>query len=184
MAGGTTARSMTVVGCAEHGPASMTRSSCAPTASRIASASFSGSVAPGRISVDDRIGSPSSDEQRLHDRVIRHAHADGAALRMLQPSRHLARRRKQERVASRRALADDAELPVVEPREASDFGQVAQDERQVMRVADAANQADALRRGCIADMAAQRIARVGRIGDDAAVAQDRRGACGSAAAAG
>ena len=35
-------------------------------------------------------------EQRLHDGVIRHAHADRAALRMLQPPRHLARCRQQE----------------------------------------------------------------------------------------
>jgi hypothetical protein len=47
-------------GSAVHAPASMTRSTCAPSASLIDSASFSGSVLPGSISVDERIGSESS----------------------------------------------------------------------------------------------------------------------------
>ena len=158
-----------------HAPASMTRSSSRLQRARGSSpASFSGSSAPGRISVDDRIGSPSSGQQRLHDRVIRHAHADRAALRVLQPPRHFARRRQQEREAPGRALADDPELPVVELREMADLGQVAQHERQVVRVVDAADLADPLRRRRVAEVAAERVARIGRVGDHAAVAQDRR----------
>ena len=59
-------------------------------------------------------------------------------------------------------------------REAPDVGQVAQHQRQVMRVVDAANLPDAPGGLGVAELAAQRIARIGRIGDDAAVAQDRR----------
>ena len=106
--------------------------------------------------------------------MVGNAHADGAALRVLEAPRHLARRRQQERERAGRPLADDPELPVVEPREVADLGQVAQHERQMMPFVDAADLPDAPRRVGVADVAAERVARIGRIGDHAAVAQDRR----------
>ena len=45
----------------------------------------------------------------------------------------------------------------------------------MMIVADAANLADSLRRRQVAQVAAEGIARIGRIGDDAAVAENARG---------
>ena len=68
---------------------------------------------------------PSSASSACTTGCSRHAHADRAALRMLQAPRHLARRRQQEREAARRPLAHDPELPVVEPGEMADLGQVA-----------------------------------------------------------
>ena len=82
-------------------------------------------------------------DQRRGDRMRGHAHADRAAPRVLEPPRHLARRRQQERVGARHALAHDAELPVVEPRVAPDLREVAAHERQVMALVDAADRADA-----------------------------------------
>ena len=120
------------------------------------------------------MGSPSSVSSACTTGVVRHAHADRASLRMLEPPRHLARRRQQERVPPRRPLANDAELPVVEPREMADLGEVAQHQREMVSLVDTADLPDAPRRDGVADVAAQRIARVGRVRDDAALAQDRR----------
>ncbi len=61
-------------------------------------------------------------------------------------------------------------------RVASDFREVATHQRQVVLVVDAAQVADALDRCRIADVAAERVARVGGIGDHAAGPHDARGA--------
>ncbi len=138
------------------------------------SGSFSGAISPGRISVDDRIGSPNS--------------ASSACTTGWSGTRKpivwrlgCSNRRGTSRVPGSRnvnapgnALPDDAELPVVEPREAARVRQVAAHERQVMRVVDAANVADALGRADVAQLAAERVARVRRIGNDATLAQDDR----------
>ena len=72
------------------------------------------------------------------------AHTDGAAPGMLQAPRDFARRGQQERVAPGDALLDDAELPVVEHRVATDLGEIAAHEREVMLVVDAAKLASEL----------------------------------------
>ena len=106
--------------------------------------------------------------------MVGNTHPDGASFRVLQPARDLARGRQHEREAPGGSLADEPELPVVEAREMADFAQIAQHERQMVLVADAANAPDALRRGSIAQLASQRVSGVCRIRDDAAGAQDRR----------
>jgi hypothetical protein len=68
-------------------------------------------------------------------------------------------------------LLDDSKLPVVEQRVTANFDEVATDQRQVM-VADAAEVTECVRGGGIADVAAQRIARIGGIGDDPPAAHD------------
>src|SRR5207237_6054577 len=91
---------------------------------------------------------------------------------MMAPPRYFARGRQQERVAPGDALLHDAELPVIEQRVASDFFQIATDERQMMLVVDRAQRPNALRGDCIADLTAERIARIRRIRDHAARAHD------------
>ena len=91
---------------------------------------------------------------------------------MLQASRNLTRGGHEKRIRPGNALANDAELPVGEARESARIGQVATDERQMVRLADAADLANALRRRRIVQMAAERVARIRRIGDDPAVTQD------------
>ena len=174
MTAGSTARSTTVVGAAAHAPASMMRSSTRPSASRIASASLSGSDRAGKDQRRRQDGLAQFREQRLHDGMIRHAHPDRAALRVLQPPRHLARGRQQERESARGALADDPELPVVDLGEMADFRKIPQHEREVVSFVDAADLPDPPGRRRIADVAAERVARVGGIGDHAARAQDGR----------
>ena len=167
--GGSTARSTTVVGSAGHGPASMTRSSRAPSASRIASASFE-RLARARQDQrrrQDRLAQLR--EQRLHDGVIGHAHADRAALRMLQPPRHLARGRQQERVACPACPAGRsgtascracAKWPISDRSRSTSVRWCASSTPRIWRMR--------LRRRRVADVAAERVARVGRIGDHAA----------------
>jgi hypothetical protein len=92
---------------------------------------------------------------------------------VLEPPRHFARGRQQEREAAGDALLDDAELPVVELNVAPKLRQIAAYEREVMLGVDLAQRTDALDRRRSGDAAAQRIARIGRIGDDAARANDR-----------
>jgi hypothetical protein len=115
-------------------------------------------------------------EQGSHDRMIGHAYADGAAPRMLHPSRHFRGRAQQEREWPRRSATHDVELRVVHPREAADLREVTANERQVVPLVDAAQRANPLGRGRIAHAASERVARVGRIRDDTAAAQHLRGA--------
>src|SRR6266545_1318118 len=106
--------------------------------------------------------------------MIRHAYADGTPTGMLEAPRNFAGGREQKRVRPRRPLANDPELPVVEPGEMADAGEVAQHQGQVMRIADAADLADALRGSRLAEATAERVTRVRRIGNHATIAQDRR----------
>ncbi len=172
--GGATARSTTVVGAAGHG---------AGIDDEVEHASEGIANALGVVERLDRAGQDQRrrqdrlaqlGEQRLRDRMVRDAHADGAALRVLEAARDFARRRQQERERAGRTLPDDPELPVVEPREMADRRKIAQHQRQVVLVVEAANLPDAPRGHGVAEMAAERVARIGRIRDDAAVAQDRR----------
>jgi hypothetical protein len=58
--------------------------------------------------------------------------------------------------------------------------EVATNKRQVMALVDAAQTADALRGLRIADSTAERVARIGRVSDDTAIAQDVRRAANQA----
>ena len=118
--------------------------------------------------------------------LFRNANADRVTLAMEQAPRHLARPRKNERIWTGDALAHDAELPVVDVREAPRVGHSSTDEREQMPLAEAPDRAHATGGFDVAEPATQRIARVGRIRDDAAVGQDlsrlpyeaRLGVCG------
>ena len=106
--------------------------------------------------------------------MVGYADADRAALGVLQARRRLARGRQQEREGPRRRGLEQAKLPV-RPGIAADLGQVAAHQREMMVAVGVAQAADALERGRVADVTAERVAAVGRIGDQPAVAQDLRG---------
>ena len=80
------------------------------------SGSVSGRGSPGRSNVELMSGSPSSSSRALRDRVIGHANADRAPLRVLKALRRLVRRPQDERVRSRRVCAKQPILPVVDAR--------------------------------------------------------------------
>ncbi len=73
-----------------------------------------------------------------------------------------------------RAGLDQAELPVLKLGEAADIGKVAAHQCEMMMTVGVADAPHALERRLVADVAAERVARIGRIGDDAARAHDRR----------
>ena len=94
-----------------------------------------------------------------------------------------ARKARQDAKQQRRAgspgqpqeSVEQAVLRVVDLRVRGNFRQVAAQQRQVMPFVHPAHEADALNRGLVADMAAQRVAGIGRIDHDAALADDLAG---------
>src|SRR5438132_718208 len=104
--------------------------------------------------------------------MIGDADADGAALRVLELPRHFTRRRQKKRIAPGNTLLHDAKLPVVENSVASDFGEIATHDGQIMLVVDASQRANALRGRGVAHLAPERVARIGRVRDYASRADD------------
>ena len=114
-------------------------------------------------------------DQQLRHRMIRHTDADGAPLGMLQAARCLARRRQQERERTRRRGLQQPELPGFNLGIAANLGQVTTHQREMMVLVGIAQAPQALQRILVTNVAAQRIAAVGGIGDQATLAQDLRG---------
>ena len=98
-----------------------------------------------------------------------------AALLVLQAPRCLARRLHDERVRAGRAGLQQAELRRIDARVLRDLGQIATHQREMMVTIGVANAANALERVLVADVAAERVTGVGRIGDDAAATQNVHG---------
>ena len=114
-------------------------------------------------------------QQRMRDAVFRHPQADRLARRMAQTARHFLGGFQDERVRAGRGGLQHAELAIVDPRIQRDFTQIAAQQSQKMLVVDAADAAQALDRMLVVEMAHQRVAGIGRQGDDAAGMDDLRG---------
>ena len=173
MTGMSAVRSTTVVGTTPQDPLSSIKSTRRSRRLRISSASFNGAASPGSISVDDSNGSPSSASSARTTAVRRYAHADGFAARMQQPARHFARCVQDEGVTAGRCRLDQPELPVVDARIGRRFGQIAAQQPEMVACIDLAYRADALHRRLVADVTAEGVARIRRIDDHPAVANDR-----------
>ena len=89
-------------------------------------------------------------------------------------ARHFAPRAQDEGVAPGRRALHQLELRVVHDRVLGDLREITAHQRQVMTLVDAPDAAQALEPVRVAAVAAQRVAGVGRIGDDAAAAHDLR----------
>src|SRR6185295_1153551 len=100
--------------------------------------------------------------------MIRDAHSYAPAARMLQPLRHLPGGVQYEGVAPGRRGLEQPELPVVHARVLAHFREIAADQREMVALIDLADGAYALHCGLVAQMAAERIAGIGRIHDDSA----------------
>jgi intracellular septation protein len=110
-------------------------------------------------------------QQHRRDRMIRNPQANRAAPFMFQAPRRLARRLEQKRVRPGRMRAQQSILPVVDHRVFADVREITAYQREVMIAVGLANLADALERSLIADMAAQRIARISGIDNHCAAPQ-------------
>src|SRR5438105_3073031 len=108
----------------------------------------------------------------MYHRVLRNPYAYRAAPGMLEPPRHFACRRQQERVASGDPLLHDAELPIIELRITADLAQIAANQRQMMPVVDRTQRANALHGIRVADLASECIARIRRVCDHPARTDD------------
>src|SRR5471032_1481382 len=93
---------------------------------------------------------------------------------MAEAARHAAGRLQNKRERSRRGGLEQAELAVVDAGVDADFAQVAAQQGQVVLVVDATDAAQALDSRLIVQMADQRVAGIGRYGDDAAGVDDLR----------
>lgn len=101
--------------------------------------------------------------------------ADRAPLCVLQATRCLAGRGQQERKRARSGRLEQAKLPGLHSGIAADFGQVSAYQRVMVVAVSLAQPSNAFQRVGIADVAAKRVATVGRVGYQPAVAQNLRG---------
>ena len=116
-------------------------------------------------------------EQRLDHRVVGDPDADGALLRVHQPPRHLGGRRQDERVRAGRGRLDRAERRVGELHQLAELREVGAHQREVVPVVEAAQPLDPLQPVAVAELDAERVAGVGRVGDQPVLPQqvDHRG---------
>ncbi len=86
-------------------------------------------------------------------------------------ARRLARGLEEKRVRPRGVTAQQSVLPVLDHRIFADVGKVAAHQREMMITVGLADAADTLEGGLVADVAAERVARVRGVDDHAARAQ-------------
>ncbi len=114
-------------------------------------------------------------KQQMRHRVVGNPDSYRAPLRVLQAARGFAGRGQEERKGPRGGGLEQSKLPSFNARVASDLGQIGAHQRVVVVTVGVPEPADALQGSGITNMAAERIATVGRIGYQPAVAQDLRG---------
>ena len=107
--------------------------------------------------------------------VIRNSDPYGSPLSVLQTARSFPCGRQQKGKGSWSRGFEKAKLPGIDPCVAAYFRQVGAYQRVVMVSVCVPEAADALQGSGIANVTAERIAAVGRIGYQAALAQDLRG---------
>ena len=164
-------RSTTVVGWSGQAPAPITASSTFWKRSRIWSGSFSGSAR----SADQRGGEQRRAvhlQQVLQHLVVRHAQADGLALRMAHAPRHFAGGVEDEGEGARGRRLQQPVLLVVHARVVGHLAQVAAQQREVVLVVDPADLAQPVGRGLVVQVAGDRVAGVRGHGDHAAAVED------------
>src|SRR5438105_3712199 len=84
---------------------------------------------------------------------------------MQEPARHLTRRAQDESIAARRSVLEQTELAIVDARVYRGFGDIAAYQREMVARVDRADGTDALHRGLVADVTAQRVTRISRVND-------------------
>ncbi len=110
--------------------------------------------------------------QRQGNAVVGNTDADGLALGVHEPPRHLLGSLEDEGVGAGREALDQAVLLVADLGVLGDLGQVAAHQGEVVPVVEAPDSANAVHGLLVPHLAAQRIAGIGGIDDDATGAQD------------
>src|SRR5882672_5851620 len=104
--------------------------------------------------------------------MIGHTYANGVALGIEQTFWHFPARFENECIAARRGRLERPVLYVVDDRVLPELREVAADQREMMMRIQLADATHALHGALVADLAAQRIAGIGRIYHQSAVAHD------------
>ena len=163
---------MTVVGSVPQSPESITASTAWPSWSSICHPCGQGLVLvrQQQRARDERLAE--FGEQRPGHRVPGDPHPDGLLSRVLQPARYLPGRGQDEGVTARRCRLDGPEHPVGDARELAELGEVLAHQREVVPVIEMADRPDPGDAVGVAELAAERVAGVRRVGDHAASADD------------
>ncbi len=111
-------------------------------------------------------------EQRLSYNVPGDPHSHGLLSRVLQPARYLLGRGQDERVTARGRRLDSPEHPVGDVHELAELGEVTAHQREVVPVIKVADRPDPRDPVPVAQLAAERVARVRRVGDHATLPDD------------
>src|SRR5262249_360448 len=162
-------------GSVPHGPPSITRSMSFSTCARISSASDSGCASPAGVSVAESSGSFRSGSKagatagpgtRAAGRMTRTGvPAHGARRGAGSGGWDVGGRGEGEGVAGGDGRLQQAKTRIVDDRVLRDLGEVPAHEGQVVLRAEAADAPQPLERLRVVEMAAERVAGVGRIGD-------------------
>jgi len=110
-------------------------------------------------------------QQRLHHGVVGDADADRALLGVHQAIRDVAGRGQDERVGTRCRRLDRPERRVAQVHELTELGEVAAHQGEVVLVVELAQLLDPLETVPVAQLDAQGVAGVGRVGDQRVVAE-------------
>ena len=104
--------------------------------------------------------------------MIGNPHADGVAFRMQQAARHFSRRLEDKSITAGRARLEQPVFAIIEFRITGNFGQIAAHQGKVMVFTHLTNGANACHDVLVAQLAPQRITRIGRVSDDTPGAYD------------
>src|SRR3954469_5246028 len=185
--GSAVVKSMTVDASTPQGPPSTMTSSPASSRARMSCASARGTSSPASVSVAESIGASSSASSAcaagwpgMRTPIVfgrapgrgarpppRGAHADRLAA--ARAPRYLPPRRQDEGVASGRHALQQPKARIVHDRIRRDLGEISAHEREAVTLIDAADAPQPLERRGRAEVAAERVARVGGVGDKAAL---------------
>ena len=114
--------------------------------------------------------------EQLSDFVVRDANADRALLRVLQALRQFVGSFEDECVRTWRQRLEQPIGGILDTRINRNIGEIPTGEREVVVTFDAAQSTNTLERTLVAQMPAERVARVRRISDDTALSKDLRSA--------
>lgn len=104
--------------------------------------------------------------------MIRDSQPDRPALWVLQPLGHLPGRLQDERIRSRGHGFQHPVCPVVDASVDTDFRQITANQREIVRVVRPSNPSYAVHSPLVTDMTAERIAGIGRVGNQPTTADD------------
>jgi len=111
-------------------------------------------------------------EQHARHFMIWNTNANRAAFFVLQASRRFLGGWQEKGIRTRRGCLEHAELPGFHPGVACDLGQIAANQREMVLPICLTNAPDAIERGLVTNVTAERVAGIRRIHDEAAAAHD------------